>query len=50
MRFNVYLNDKLLHEGLTEDEYFDRMQNLAEDFYQSGSPKPENLKTEIVTD
>jgi hypothetical protein len=50
MKFNIYLNEKLLDEDLTENEYFDRMQSLAEDFYQSGSPNPENLKTEIVSD
>jgi hypothetical protein len=46
--YNIYREGKLVHENLTEDEYFDAMQDLAEEFYNTGSPLTEELETKII--
>ena len=45
--YNVYEGDKLLFEDLTQDEYFDAMEDLAQEFYKTGVNNPNNLRTEI---
>ena len=47
-RYNILLKDKLLHQNLSEEEYFDFMENLSIEYYQTGSPNPEDLETEIL--
>jgi|10_taG_2_1085330.scaffolds.fasta_scaffold14122_6 hypothetical protein len=46
-RYNIHHKGKKIHSDLTEEEYFDTMGNLAEDFYLLGSPNPDDLNTEI---
>ena len=46
--YNIYCKDTLLYERLTEEEYFDKLEDLARDFYENGVPCPEDLKTEIT--
>ena len=41
---------KVLAEGLTQEEYLDKMMDLAEDFYLTGSPNPSDLETKITTE
>ena len=43
--FNISHNGKILYEGLTEEEYFEKMQDLADEFYATGSPHPLDLIT-----
>ena len=38
----------VLFKGLTEEEYFDRMEDLSIEYYQKGSPKPQDLETKII--
>jgi hypothetical protein len=45
--YNILCKGEKIYSNLTEEEYFDTMEDLAVKFYQSGSPKPENLETEI---
>ena len=45
--FNISHNGKILYEGLTEEEYFEKMQDLADDFFANGTPHPLELKTEV---
>jgi len=47
-KYTILQNNKVLCKDLTEEEYFDMMENLSVEFYQTGSPKPEDLKTEIT--
>ena len=42
-------NGKVLAENLTQEEYFDKLLDLAEDFYSTGSPNPSELDTQITT-
>jgi hypothetical protein len=47
-KYTILQNNKVLYKNLTEEEYFDMMENLSVEFYQTGSPRPEDLKTEIT--
>ena len=40
---------QVLFDNLTEEEYFEKMQDLADDFFENGTPNPLELKTEINT-
>ena len=45
--YNITLKGgKVLFSDLTQMEYFERMEDLAIEFYQTGSPTNEQLKTE----
>ena len=49
-KYNILCKGRKIYTNLTEEEYFDTMEDLAVEFYQSGSPKPEDLETEIIGD
>ena len=44
---NIHLL-KGLYEGLTEEEYFDKMQDLADEYYENGTPHPLELRTSMT--
>jgi hypothetical protein len=46
-RYNIFHKEDLLFSNLSEDEYFEKMGNLADEFYQRGLPHPDDLRTEI---
>jgi hypothetical protein len=48
--YNVYRKGRKIYTHLTREEYFDIMEDLSIEFYQTGSPRPEDLKTEIIED
>ena len=45
--YSIFEGDKLLFEDLTQDEYFNAMEDLAYEWYDNGSHNPQNLRTEI---
>ena len=45
--YSIFEGDRLLFENLTQDEYFNAMEDLAYEFYDNGSHNPQNLRTEI---
>ena len=47
-RYTILHKDQVLYKNLTQEEYFDIMENLSIEYYQKGSPKPQNLKTNIT--
>ena len=49
-RHSIIYKGKVLAEGLTQEEYLDKMMDLAEDFYAQGTPNPSELETKITTD
>tara|TARA_Y100000592_G_scaffold83237_1_gene132824 strand:+ start:1966 stop:2127 length:162 start_codon:yes stop_codon:yes gene_type:complete len=49
-RHSIIYKGKVLAEGLTQEEYLDKMMDLAEDFYSTGSPNPSDLETKITTE
>lgn len=50
MSYRILKDGVVLHEGLTEDEWFDMMQDLADQYYLTGFPEPEDITTEIIED
>ena len=48
--YNIYIKGSKIHSNLTQDEFFDIMEDLSVEFYQTGSPSPEDLYTEIITE
>ena len=49
-RYTILRKNKRIFTNLTEDEYLEIMQDLAIEFYETGSPNPEHLKTIITND
>jgi hypothetical protein len=47
-RYTILHNNKVLYKNLTEEEYFDRMEDLSIEFYQTGFPRPQELETKIT--
>ena len=46
--YNIYSKERRIYTNLTEAEYFDIMEDLSVEYYQTGSPRPEDLETEIT--
>lgn len=47
-KYNILCNGRRIYTALSEEEYFDVMEDLAVEYYQTGSPLPENIETEII--
>lgn len=48
--YNILCKGRKIYSSLTEEEYFNIMEDLAIEYYQTGTPKPEDLETEIIGD
>ena len=46
--YTILHKEKILYKNLTEEEYFDIMEDLSIEYYQKGSPKPQDLETKII--
>ena len=46
--YSISHEDKILYEGLTEEEYMDKMQDLADEYYENGTPHPLELRTSVT--
>ena len=49
-RYTIEVNGEVLFKSLSQDEYFDRMEDLALEYYQRGVPRPESIKTIIINE
>jgi len=47
-RYTILHKGKVLRKNLTEEEYFDMMENLSVEYYQKGFPRPQDLETKIT--
>lgn len=47
-KYDVYIEGKLKHSHLSEEEYFDLMEDYAEGFYASGTPDPSSITYKII--
>jgi len=45
--YSISYKGEVLFENLTEEEYFDKMQDLADDFFANGTPHPLELETDV---
>ena len=48
--YNIYCRGRKIYSHLTQEEYFDTMEDLSIEFYQTGSPSPEELETVIISE
>ena len=46
--YTILCKGEKLYSNLTEEEYFDIMEDLSIEYYQTGSPRPDELDTEII--
>jgi len=46
--YNILCKGRKIYSNLTENEYFNIMEDLSIEFYQTGSPNPNELETEII--
>ena len=49
-KYHILIGGKKTFKSLTEEEYFDIMEDLSIEFYQTGSPKPRDIETQMYTD
>ena len=49
-KYNIICKGEVIYSKLTEEEYFDKLEELSQDFYINGVPHPEDLKTVILMD
>jgi hypothetical protein len=49
-RYNIIhsITGEVLHSNLSEEEYFDIMEDYALEYYNSGVPSPEHLSTQMI--
>lgn len=48
--YNILCKGRKIYLNLSQEEYFDIMEDLAIQFYQTGSPSPDEIETEIIGD
>jgi hypothetical protein len=44
--YRVFIDGKEVYDSLTQGEYFDLMDDLSLEFYQTGTPHPDDIITE----
>ena len=49
-KYNIMCRGRKIYSSLSEEEYFDVMEDLAIQYYQTGSPKPSDIRTEMYKD
>jgi hypothetical protein len=49
-KYNILISNKKAYKGLSEEEYFEIMEDLSILYYQTGSPKPSDIHTEMYKD
>ena len=47
-QYNILCKGRKIYSNLTEEEYFDILEDLAQEFYEKGSPNPEEIETEMI--
>lgn len=46
--YNILCKGRKIYSSLSEEEYFNTMEDLANEYYQTGSPNPSEIETEII--
>jgi hypothetical protein len=47
-RYSILCKGRKIYTDLTENQYFEVMEELAQQFYETGSPDPSELETKII--
>jgi len=48
--YRIRVGTRILHDRITEEEYLDKIQTIAEDFYEGKIPNDTSITTEIIND
>jgi len=46
--YNILVKGRKIYSNLSEEEYFDIMEDLSTQFYETGSPDPTDIDTELI--
>ena len=46
--YNIRRKGRKIYSNLTEEEYFEIMEDLSIQYYQTGTPDPDEIETEII--
>jgi len=49
-RFNITCKGEKIFSDLSEEDFFDAMEDLAQKFYETGTPEPHEITHEIIED
>ena len=49
-RYNILRNGTVIFENIGQMEYFDIMEDFAVEYYQTGTPHPDEITYEIMED
>ena len=44
--YRILVDDKILYDQLSTEEFFDKIEDLSIEFYETGQPS--NIRTEII--
>jgi len=47
-KYNILRRGRRIYRNLSEDEYFNIMEDLAIEYYETGSPNPNEIETEVI--
>ena len=47
-KYNILCKGRKIYSLLSEEEYFNTMEDLSIEYYQTGSPNPDEIETEII--
>jgi len=47
-KYNIFCKDSLIHENLTEEEFYDKCEELAQEFFDTGVPHPTDIRHEMI--
>ena len=47
-KYDIYVGDQKVHSSITEDEMLDITQDFADEFYQVGTPHPDDVRVEYL--
>ena len=47
-KYDVYIDGVLEHQGLSEDDFFDLMEDYSEGFYTNGAPDPGSITFKVT--
>lgn len=48
--FRILCNGRILYQCLSQDDMFEIMDELAQQFYETGLPNPDDLMVECIGD
>ena len=49
-KYTILIKGETKFKNLTEEEYFDIMDDLAVEYYQTGRPRPSDIETKVFGD